>query len=152
MCIYFLKCLIRFDFVISFICPVLYWDHRLEFSLLGMLLTPRGICSLCEDLTNSGAGVDLAQWADWSSSYGIHDKNISHLSATAFTNIFKESIPWVSKLNIGNVLTWKRCPHYWPFALAIHLSPVVSPYKGTVMQAFDIFFVESMIKGCTKRL
>ena len=75
-------------------------DHRLVFSLLGMLLTPRGVCSLC-DLTNPVADVDLAQWADGSAYYGIQYKNISYLPANAFTNIFKEGTLLVSKLCIA---------------------------------------------------
>ena len=89
-----------------------------------MLLTPRGVCSLCEDLTNPGADVDLAQWADGSPYYGIQYKNISYLPANAFTNIFKEGTLLVSKLYIakschGNALHitvplhWQSTGHQW---------------------------------------
>ena len=96
-----LKRLIKFDFMLSSICISFYSGHCIVFSLLGMLLTPRGVCSLCEDLTNPGADVDLAQWADGSPYYGINDKNISYLPANAFTNIYKESILRVSMLYIA---------------------------------------------------
>ena len=66
-----------------------------------MLLTPRGVCSLCEDLTNPGADVDLAQWTDGSPYYGIQYKNISYLPANAFASIFKEGTLLVSKLYIN---------------------------------------------------
>ena len=30
----------------------------------------------------------------------------------------------------GDVINWKHFPHYWPFVLGIHRSPVNSPHKG----------------------
>ena len=42
------------------------------------------------------------------------------------------------------VMTWKRCLHYWPFVKGIHRWPVNSPHKGPVRQTFDISFVVSI--------
>ena len=37
----------------------------------------------------------------------------------------------------GDVMTWQRSPHWWPFVKGIHQSPVSSPYKGPMMQNFE---------------
>ena len=34
-----------------------------------------------------------------------------------------------------------RIPYYWHFMRGIHRSPVDSPYEGSVMRSFNIFFV-----------
>ena len=45
-----------------------------------------------------------------------------------------------------DVMTWKLCPHYWPFVRGIHQSLVDSSNKGPVMQTFGVFFVVCLNK------
>ena len=51
----------------------------------------------------------------------------------------------VIHLSHGDVMTWKRFPHYWP-------SPVDSPHEGLVMWSFDFSFDASLIKLMNKQL
>ena len=39
-----------------------------------------------------------------------------------------------------DAMTWKCFLYYWPFVRGVHLSPVDSAYKGSMMQTFDISF------------
>ena len=50
------------------------------------------------------------------------------------------------------VITWKYSPHCWPFARIIHQSVVDSPYKGFVMQWFDVSFNITLNKLLNKQL
>ena len=51
---------------------------------------------------------------------------------------------------LKDVLTFKRFPHYWPFAREIRQLPVDSPFKGPVMRTFDVSFDVSLNKLLNK--
>ena len=45
---------------------------------------------------------------------------------------------WLHRSVHGDVMAWKRFPHYWPFVRGIHWSPMDSPHTGPVTWNFDV--------------
>ena len=43
-------------------------------------------------------------------------------------------------------MTWKCCPHYWPFVRGIHWLLVDSSHKRPAMQTFEVFYAISLNK------
>ena len=46
-----------------------------------------------------------------------------------------------------DVIKWKHCPRYWPFARGIHRSPVNSPHKGQWRGALMFTLICARING-----
>ena len=61
-------------------------------------------------------------------------KPLGFLEVTS--NYLDMQVPRASVKHHG-IVTWKHSPHYWPFVRGIHLSCIVSPPKGPLMQGCD---------------